>query len=168
MERFKIPSPDQIMAARLFIDSGASMVIGHHPHVIQGMEKYNGGVIAYSLGNFFSSDVYWDNGDFLTWNRFERTGTILLGEIDKNSIIGITRIPVFDDGEKIEIDSSKYGLKAIEKVDLKLKKGVGKLEFTAEKLRVNVLRPVINKMNYNDLKKIRPYHFKKLAELLLK
>ena len=39
--------------AHKMIDSGATAVIGHHPHVIQGIEKYNNGVIAYSLGNLF-------------------------------------------------------------------------------------------------------------------
>lgn len=34
------------------IDSGADMVIVHHPHIIQGIELYNGKVIAHSLGNF--------------------------------------------------------------------------------------------------------------------
>ncbi|MCX6713550.1 MAG: CapA family protein, partial [Candidatus Vogelbacteria bacterium] len=34
------------------IDAGAKIVIGHHPHVVQDTEKYNGGYIAYSLGNF--------------------------------------------------------------------------------------------------------------------
>ena len=34
------------------IDEGADLVIGSHPHVIQGYEKYNGRYIVYSLGNF--------------------------------------------------------------------------------------------------------------------
>jgi poly-gamma-glutamate synthesis protein (capsule biosynthesis protein) len=38
--------------ARRCIDDGAHLVIGHHPHCLQGIEHYNGGVIAYSLGNF--------------------------------------------------------------------------------------------------------------------
>ncbi|MFC1756560.1 CapA family protein [Patescibacteria group bacterium] len=38
--------------ARLAIDAGAKVVAGHHPHVIQEVEAYNGGLIAYSLGNF--------------------------------------------------------------------------------------------------------------------
>lgn len=42
----------QKQSARLFIDTGAHMVIGHHPHVLQEVEEYNGGIIAYSLGNF--------------------------------------------------------------------------------------------------------------------
>lgn len=38
--------------ARFAIDNGADLVIGHHPHILQGVEEYNGGYIAYSLGNF--------------------------------------------------------------------------------------------------------------------
>lgn len=37
---------------RAAIDSGAAAVIGHHPHVLQGVERYKHGVILYSLGNF--------------------------------------------------------------------------------------------------------------------
>lgn len=38
--------------ARFTIDSGADMIIGHHPHVLQGIEKYKDRYIVYSLGNF--------------------------------------------------------------------------------------------------------------------
>lgn len=38
--------------AHLAIDSGASLVIGSHPHVLQRIEGYNGGLIVYSMGNF--------------------------------------------------------------------------------------------------------------------
>lgn len=34
------------------IDAGADLVLGHHPHILQGIEKYNGKYIVYSLGNF--------------------------------------------------------------------------------------------------------------------
>lgn len=37
---------------KMFIDIGVDIIIGHHPHVPQGIEKYKSGVIFYSLGNF--------------------------------------------------------------------------------------------------------------------
>jgi poly-gamma-glutamate synthesis protein (capsule biosynthesis protein) len=46
------PKDYQQRLARLAIDNGANVVIGHHPHVLQGVEFYNGAVIYYSLGNF--------------------------------------------------------------------------------------------------------------------
>lgn len=44
--------PCQPRLARMMIDSGADVVIGHHPHVVQGVERYGRGLIFYSLGNF--------------------------------------------------------------------------------------------------------------------
>ncbi len=46
------PSQNQIDISKNAIDMGADLVIGHHPHVIQPVEEYEGGIIAYSLGNF--------------------------------------------------------------------------------------------------------------------
>jgi len=58
-EFVQLPSPEQIRSAHSFIDAGASLVIGHHPHMVQGIERYKDGVIAYSLGNFIFD--YWQN-----------------------------------------------------------------------------------------------------------
>ncbi len=52
MEYTSEPTQEQRDLAHAAIDAGASMVIGHHPHVCQPVEEYNGGFIAYSLGNF--------------------------------------------------------------------------------------------------------------------
>ncbi len=41
----------QTVFARAAIDAGAALVVGHHPHVVQPVENYKGGVIFYSLGN---------------------------------------------------------------------------------------------------------------------
>jgi poly-gamma-glutamate synthesis protein (capsule biosynthesis protein) len=46
------PNDSQIEFAHATIDTGADLVLGHHPHVIQTAEKYNGKWIFYSLGNF--------------------------------------------------------------------------------------------------------------------
>ncbi|MDI3281201.1 MAG: CapA family protein, partial [Bacillota bacterium] len=46
------PTPEQVRLGRALIDAGADLVIGSHPHVLQGLEVYGRGVIAYSLGNF--------------------------------------------------------------------------------------------------------------------
>lgn len=46
------PDPIQQEAGRAAIDAGAHIVCGSHPHVLQPIETYNGGIIYYSLGNF--------------------------------------------------------------------------------------------------------------------
>jgi poly-gamma-glutamate synthesis protein (capsule biosynthesis protein) len=50
-EKAEHPDASQRAFARAVIDAGADAVIGHHPHVLQGIERYNSGVIVYSLGN---------------------------------------------------------------------------------------------------------------------
>jgi poly-gamma-glutamate synthesis protein (capsule biosynthesis protein) len=52
-DEYKLLSNDrQKRLAHTAIDAGADIVAGHHPHVAEETEAYNGGVIAYSLGNF--------------------------------------------------------------------------------------------------------------------
>lgn len=64
-----IPHIDQIEAAHRFIDNGANVIIGHHPHVIQPVERYRNGLVFYSLGNFLF-DMIWSkevrSGMFVT------------------------------------------------------------------------------------------------------
>lgn len=51
-ERENIPNETQVALAHSAIDNGADLVLGHHPHVLQGIEEYKGKNIVYSLGNF--------------------------------------------------------------------------------------------------------------------
>ena len=53
------PTQEQMELGRAAIDAGADIVYGCHPHVLQPIEEYNGGVILYSLGNFsFGGNIY--------------------------------------------------------------------------------------------------------------
>ena len=51
-ELVTVPDENQVTLAHLAIDEGADVVVGHHPHVVQGIDEYKGKIIAYSLGNF--------------------------------------------------------------------------------------------------------------------
>lgn len=51
-EKMETPKDYQRELAHISIDSGAQIVLGHHPHVLQGIEYYGNGIIFYSLGNF--------------------------------------------------------------------------------------------------------------------
>jgi len=52
IERAKYPNETQKRLGHFSIEQGADLVFGHHPHVVQGIEKYKGKYIVYSLGNF--------------------------------------------------------------------------------------------------------------------
>ena len=51
------PDHAQRLAARRLIDGGADLVVGHHPHVLQGLERHDRGLVAYSLGNFLFANT---------------------------------------------------------------------------------------------------------------
>ena len=52
VEGWSVTHPDQVRLGRAAIDAGADLVLGHHPHRLQGIESYGSRHIAYSLGNF--------------------------------------------------------------------------------------------------------------------
>lgn len=70
------PSKKQIELAHRLIDSGVNILIGHHPHVLQGIERYKDGIIAYSLGNFL----------FDLWGNSTKK-TIILKLIIENNVV---------------------------------------------------------------------------------
>lgn len=87
-ERETIPTNEQQTLAHTAIDNGADLVIGHHPHVLQGVEKYNGKYILYSLGNFaFGGNKNPTDKDTMIFNQvfYFEDGRLL--NIDKASII---------------------------------------------------------------------------------
>lgn len=84
-ELVALPDPLDVVSARGFIDAGASAVIGHHPHVPQGVEYYRNGIIAYSLGSFIyvhEDEVGYSNKN---WDRHYSISFQI--EFSKNAIL---------------------------------------------------------------------------------
>ncbi|BBL67625.1 CapA family protein [Methanoculleus chikugoensis] len=77
IENTYYPSPDQVRLAHAFIENGATLILGHHSHTIQGLERYKGGLIAYSLGNFqFDTEIFKEgiNSTMILSVDFDRHG----------------------------------------------------------------------------------------------
>lgn len=75
-ERSEWPKEYQETFAHKCIDAGATVVFGHHPHVLQGIERYKNGLIAYSLGNF----------SFASWSKNVSDSIILQMELDASGV----------------------------------------------------------------------------------
>ncbi len=60
-EYCEYPMYEDVLFCRKLVDAGADVIVGHHPHVVQGIEKYKNGIIAYSLGNFLFDTSDTDN-----------------------------------------------------------------------------------------------------------
>ena len=107
------PKQAQTKFAHAAIDAGADIVYGHHPHVLQPIEEYNGGVIFYSLGNFsFGGNNYPRDLDTAILQQEivrDVDGSICLGEL---TVIpaSISSLPKQNDFKPTpyEPDSDKY------------------------------------------------------------
>jgi len=82
--KFK-PNQEQINFAHAAIDAGASVVIGHHPHVVQTFEKYKDGYIFYSLGNFVFDQM---------WSEETKQGLMAKIVFNSDQIQSIQAIPI--------------------------------------------------------------------------
>ena len=87
MEKEYYPDDTQKQLAHLAVDSGADLVIGHHPHVLQGVEKYKDKYIAYSLGNFcFGGNSNPSDKDTMI---VQQTFTFQKGELKESSDLNL-------------------------------------------------------------------------------
>ncbi len=80
------PSKQQREMAHRLIEAGADVILGHHPHWLQGLEVYQGKLIAYSLGNM----VFDQN-----WSEPTREGLVLQLKLDRQGVRQAWVRPVF-------------------------------------------------------------------------
>ncbi len=98
IEMSEVSSAAQQAMARDWIDAGADLVVGSHPHVVQDFEVYKGKPIVYSLGNFifdqnFSTEV--------------QVGAVLGGKFEENSL-SLFVVPVHTYIEPYVLDDESY------------------------------------------------------------
>lgn len=86
-EKETYPDDIQKSLAHTAVDNGADLVVGHHPHVLQGIEKYNGKNIVYSLGNFcFGGNSNPSDKDTMI---FQQTFSFENGELVQDDVTNI-------------------------------------------------------------------------------
>ena len=90
IEGENVPESEQVSLAHAAIDAGCDLVIGGHPHVLQGVEYYKNRYICYSMGNFcFGGNTH--PADFDTM-MYQQTFTFKDGQL------------VMDDATKAQVD----------------------------------------------------------------
>ncbi len=93
MESVVSPSHRQIQLSRLAVDYGADVIVGTHPHVVQGVEEYQDGLIFYSLGNFvFDGFDGSANKSAILWITISEKKEIAYSLMALNIVDGIPRI----------------------------------------------------------------------------
>jgi len=80
-EYINIPSYEQVESAKKFIEAGADIIIGSHPHAIQPMMRHKNGIAIFSLGNFLFD---------MTFSEQVRTGMMAKIILEKGAVPQVT------------------------------------------------------------------------------
>lgn len=129
IERNYYPETSQKSLAHYAIDQGASLVIGHHPHVLQGLEEYKGRYILYSLGNFcFGGNSNPSDKDTMI---YQQTFYVKNGKLTKKKDAKV--IPCSLSGVSYSNDFQPKILKGNEKTRI-----IGKLNKMSKNMKVKI------------------------------
>jgi poly-gamma-glutamate capsule biosynthesis protein CapA/YwtB (metallophosphatase superfamily) len=78
------PNAKQRRIARLLADAGATLIVGHHPHVVQGYERVGAAHVFYSVGNFIHTPR----------SRLSRQAVLLQATLDKSGVREVQSVPL--------------------------------------------------------------------------
>lgn len=84
-ENVEYPPPECRGQARRVIEFGTDLVVGHHPHVLHGLERHRDGMIAYSLGNFVFDNL----------NERRREGAVFRVTFDRDGLRAVDLLPIW-------------------------------------------------------------------------
>jgi poly-gamma-glutamate synthesis protein (capsule biosynthesis protein) len=79
------PNAKQRRIAQLLVEGGATLIVGHHPHVVQGYERVGTAHVFYSVGNFIHTPR----------SRLSRQAVLLQATLDKSGVREVQSIPLW-------------------------------------------------------------------------
>lgn len=117
---FTFPSLEQVVLGNNLIDTGATAVVGHHSHVVQGVQSRDNALVAYSLGNFAFAD-YLDLGRPVKLRGKSREGIILFLHLTQDRKITYDVVCTVMKKGVVKLDNSKRRIKEFLKISALLK-----------------------------------------------
>ena len=84
IEHYQYPAPSQRAISAKLLSAGADLILGHHPHVVQGEERIGSSVVSYSSGNFLFDEFPWS---FLAADGSERRAQATLSEKNRQGLM---------------------------------------------------------------------------------
>lgn len=177
LENYHYPSYQQRKLARELLEAGIDIVVGHHPHVVQGIEKIDGKVVVYSLGNFQFDEVDWFFTDeagipqqrLLQLQPKQREGLMVNFIInEKHQIEYTTDFSSIDPDGRVSYDLDenrrKEFIRLSENLQSKFYRWWWPLYALNREWRLRLRSQFNLKKILMNLYKIRPHHFKVLLQ----
>lgn len=177
IEQYEYPTPDQRRLATVLVRAGADMILGHHPHVLQGIETREGGFVSYSMGNFLFDEFNWS---FINregkpqQNRFKladnnrKSGLLIVHSSGKNHNHQFIPTRIEADG-LITKDENPLRIAEFKKLCSRLNIPFYDMIWKLYSLKMEWglrVKPIVGDLNWTRIKKIRPGHVRQLAATL--
>jgi hypothetical protein len=175
VEHYRYPAPKQRREARELIQAGADLIIGHHPHVLQGIERISDGLVCYSLGNFVFDDLDWCFVDkdgkqqqrSLQLSQANREGGILRLALSEIGFDSYEFIPTHIDPDgRVRIEDTIERRREFSRLCLRLHRPWYSFSWRIYSLRqewkLRIKPMTIGRLKWANLRKFRPKHFREL------
>lgn len=174
------PAPKHRRLAREMIAAGVTLVVGHHPHVLQGTERVAAGAVAYSLGNFTFSEQEWQgtsqHGETFSMpyrlNDANRRSAVWRVLIDRNKgVIEENLIPVYLGRDLIPVADARSERQAeLARSNTALKMRAYGLRWSLRMVRSRfsmIVQQLCAEQTLRDrLLRVRPRHIRELVSVL--
>jgi len=178
IEEYRYPAPEQRRWAERFVDAGLDLLLGHHPHVIQGLEKINNSLVHYSAGNFVFDEFNWSfiNRDgevqeaVSEMSGRNRQGMVLRVEFEASGLKYKAIQTKIEPSGAVFVDESEARARDFEALCKRLNWPAYRFWWPVyaafREIDLRILPLVRGKFTWEKIKKIRPSHLTQLAGAL--
>jgi poly-gamma-glutamate capsule biosynthesis protein CapA/YwtB (metallophosphatase superfamily) len=151
---FRFPAPEHAALGRALVDAGAALVIGTHPHVVQGVVRHGRGLVAFSLGDFaFSGES--DNGRTFRRHGATQMGMVFTVQLERGAVASYEYSLTRHRPDHVKIDASRRHLASLRRISSR----VGKADGYRGRWRRYVLRRTITQV----ARKLAPWRWRTIS-----
>lgn len=178
IEHYRYPTTQQRKLARRLNEAGADLILGHHPHVLQGEERVGTGLVSYSSGNFLFDEFPWSFVDsdgqermtHSTLSSLNRQGVILEITFSKTDPMIRHIFTRLSTDARVVLDESPSRKKDFEKLSARLHwpfyATFWKIYSLKREWDLRLKAQLSPGTVFKKIHKIRPRHFRELARKL--
>jgi hypothetical protein len=176
LEHYSYPSPSVRKQAMELIEAGADLIIGHHPHVLQGVERIGSSLVSYSLGNFVFDDVKWSFADkdgnqqnqILRLNDSNRKGGVLKVNLSNQGVDSYEFVPSYigsDGVVKIQntIERQKEFARLCGRLWLPIYSVLWRFYSVKREWELRLKPLTVERLSWASVRKLRLKHFREIC-----
>jgi poly-gamma-glutamate synthesis protein (capsule biosynthesis protein) len=165
VEHCQIPSPAQVEIARSLVDRGASLVIGHHVHVVQGVEARGSGAIIYNLGNAMATDLFIDGRRAIRQTPRSTSSFVMRAAFTPEKLAAVELVP-FRIVSGSAILGDRTARRLLERANRRLAAGISPGKWMAVRLYEDLVVRTLKKLHPHVIRSVRLRHFARFGQNL--